>query len=90
MPADRQILFFIVQVMRAHTSFRTYISERHRLHLQVCQDDEVVVNVHNELADYEGTSIHWHGILQEGTPHMDGVAMVTQCPIPVHSAFQYK
>ncbi|KAL4235459.1 multicopper oxidase [Mactra antiquata] len=58
--------------------------------IHVCQYDEVVVNVYNELTDFEGTSIHWHGILQEGTPHMDGVAMVTQCPIPVHSAFQYR
>ncbi|WAR12214.1 LAC2-like protein [Mya arenaria] len=56
----------------------------------VCQGDTVVVNVYNQLGDFEGTTIHWHGILQEGTPHMDGVAMVTQCPIPTHSSFQYK
>lgn len=58
--------------------------------LHVCRGDTIVVNVYNHMADFEGTAIHWHGILQEGTPHMDGVAMVTQCPIPVHSAFQYR
>lgn len=58
--------------------------------LHICQGDTVTVNVYNQLSDFEGTSIHWHGILQEGTPHMDGVAMVTQCPISAHSIFQYK
>ncbi|KAH3771415.1 hypothetical protein DPMN_172732, partial [Dreissena polymorpha] len=58
--------------------------------LHVCQGDTVVVNVYNQLGDYEGTSIHWHGILQEGSPYMDGVTMVTQCPIPSQSSFQYR
>lgn len=38
----------------------------------------------------EATAIHWHGILQSKTPYMDGVAMLTQCPINRHSTFQYK
>ena len=57
---------------------------------QVCEGDEVVVDVHNELNNGEGTSIHWHGVLQHGSQHMDGVAMVTQCPIPAKTSFQYR
>ncbi|RUS74255.1 hypothetical protein EGW08_017993, partial [Elysia chlorotica] len=36
-----------------------------------------------------GALLHWHGIHQRGTPYMDGVSMVTQCPIPAHTAFTY-
>uniref|UniRef100_A0A1I8F8Y5 Plastocyanin-like domain-containing protein n=1 Tax=Macrostomum lignano TaxID=282301 RepID=A0A1I8F8Y5_9PLAT len=38
----------------------------------------------------EGTSVHWHGMHQVGTQHMDGVSMVTQCPINAHSSFTYR
>ncbi|KAH9818044.1 multi-copper oxidase laccase-like protein [Melampsora americana] len=34
-------------------------------------------------------SIHWHGIWQNGTPWMDGVTGVTQCPIPSGTEFTY-
>ena len=57
---------------------------------QVCENDIVVVNVENDLAGGLGTTIHWHGILQHGSQHMDGVPMVTQCPIPHTTSFQYK
>jgi iron transport multicopper oxidase len=58
--------------------------------IQVCEGDTVIVNVKNHLAGGVGTSIHWHGILQNGSQHMDGVAMVTQCPIPEGASFQYR
>ncbi|KAJ3146723.1 ferroxidase fet3 [Geranomyces michiganensis] len=35
------------------------------------------------------TSLHWHGITQKNTVAMDGPAMVTQCPIPPGSFFEY-
>lgn len=38
----------------------------------------------------EGTTIHWHGIHQRNTSFMDGVPMVTQCPITKYSSFTYK
>lgn len=57
--------------------------------IQVCENDEIVVNVFNNLRLSESTSIHWHGMLQKGTPFMDGVAMITQCPISPHTKFQY-
>ena len=57
---------------------------------QVCEGDEIVVNVYNAMETSEGTTIHWHGLLQEGTPHMDGVNLVTQCAIAQQSTFQYR
>lgn len=36
--------------------------------------DWIEVTVHNDIADPpEGTSIHWHGVRQRGTPYEDGV-----------------
>ena len=58
--------------------------------IQVCQGDTIVVNLENKMRSERVTSIHWHGIRQRGTPHMDGVGMVSQCPIIPHSSFQYK
>ncbi|XP_013415315.1 laccase-4-like [Lingula anatina] len=56
----------------------------------VCQNDTIIVNVKNKMSTSDGVTIHWHGILQEDSPHMDGVAMITQCPIPSHSTFRYE
>ena len=58
--------------------------------IQVCKGDTVVVNVNNMLRSQRITSIHWHGVKVRGSPHMDGVGMVTQCPIVPNSEFQYK
>ncbi len=58
--------------------------------IEVCQDDMITVNLLNKLRMTEGTSIHWHGVLQEGTPFMDGVSMITQCPILSNTYFQYR
>lgn len=57
--------------------------------LHVCVGDFIKVNVKNKLEGSEGTTIHWHGVHQNGSPHMDGVPMLTQCPIHAHSTFQY-
>jgi len=38
---------------------------------------------------YNGTSIHWHGIKQNQTMHMDGVNGVTQCPIAPKDSMTY-
>lgn len=35
------------------------------------------------------TTIHWHGVLQYHTPYMDGVPMLTQCPIQSPGVFRY-
>lgn len=50
--------------------------------------DRVIVNVENNLGN-QSTSLHFHGLFQNGTTHMDGAAGVTQCPIAPGSAFTY-
>ena len=56
--------------------------------IQVCQGDRIKVSIQNEMKT--STSIHWHGMLQRGTPHMDGIAQITQCPIGPKSSFLYE
>ncbi|KAK3922857.1 Laccase [Frankliniella fusca] len=56
--------------------------------LQVCLGDRLEVTVHNHMPE-QSTSVHWHGIQQRGTPYMDGVPFVTQCPVQPHSSFRY-
>lgn len=48
----------------------------------------MIVDVHNHLK-HNGTSIHWHGIRQLNTMHMDGVNGITQCPIAPGDSFTY-
>lgn len=50
--------------------------------------DRVIVNLKNDLGN-QSTSIHFHGLFQNGTTHMDGVGSVTQCPVPPGSSFTY-
>ncbi|KAJ5527091.1 hypothetical protein N7513_011250 [Penicillium frequentans] len=56
--------------------------------IEVDQGDRLIVNMYNGLGDKD-TSIHFHGMFQNGTNGMDGPAMVTQCPIPPGSSFTY-
>ena len=56
--------------------------------LIVHEDQTVVVNVKNNLTDQD-ISIHWHGMFQYQTPWMDGVGLITQCPIGVGNTFRH-
>ena len=58
--------------------------------IEVCQGDVIILNVLNKLRSSETTSIHFHGIHMKQTPEMDGVSLVTQCPIQQNSYFKYK
>ncbi|KAF2811471.1 uncharacterized protein BDZ99DRAFT_384451 [Mytilinidion resinicola] len=51
--------------------------------------DWIEVKVTN-LLDDEGTTLHWHGILQTEAPWMDGVPAVQMCPIPPTKSFTYR
>ncbi|KAL0572350.1 laccase, multicopper oxidase, benzenediol:oxygen oxidorectuctase [Marasmius crinis-equi] len=54
--------------------------------------DQLQINVVNNLDDdtmLQSTSIHWHGFVQKGTAWADGVAFVSQCPIPKGDSFLY-
>jgi FtsP/CotA-like multicopper oxidase with cupredoxin domain len=50
--------------------------------------DTIEVTVKNDLPD-EGTTIHWHGLLQNRTQFMDGVPAVSQCPIAPGASYTY-
>jgi len=52
------------------------------------EGDEIVVEVVNHASN--ATSIHWHGLFQNGTNWMDGTVGVTQCPIPPNHSFTYR
>ncbi|KIW07853.1 uncharacterized protein PV09_01768 [Verruconis gallopava] len=56
--------------------------------------DWIQVTVTNDLPEYsqeqgEGTSLHWHGFLQQETPYYDGVPSVQQCPIAPGKSVTY-
>ena len=44
---------------------------------QACWGDQVEITVANKMR-FNGTSIHWHGIRQLNSMHMDGVNGITQ------------
>merc|ERR1712072_1329433 len=56
--------------------------------IEIDEGDELEVFVKNDLP-VEST-IHWHGLLQRGTPQMDGVPGVTQFPIAPGGNFTYR
>ncbi|OAX30864.1 Cupredoxin, partial [Rhizopogon vinicolor AM-OR11-026] len=52
--------------------------------------DAFVIEVINQLTDdtmFKSTSIHWHGLYQNGTNYADGTSFVTQCPIAQNHSF---
>ncbi|EUC40009.1 multicopper oxidase [Bipolaris oryzae ATCC 44560] len=52
--------------------------------------DTVIVHVNNRLeTSQNGTSIHWHGLRQNGTNDQDGVSSITQCPTAPGSSMTY-
>ncbi|KAF4873616.1 Dihydrogeodin oxidase [Colletotrichum siamense] len=51
--------------------------------------DTFNITIMNKLSNFNGTSIHWHGIRQLGTNWMDGVPGVTECPIPPNEKLTY-
>ncbi|KAJ5629486.1 Iron transport multicopper oxidase fetC [Penicillium herquei] len=56
--------------------------------IEVDQGDRLVVNMYNGLGD-KSSSIHFHGMFQNGTNEMDGPSMVTQCPVAPGSSITY-
>ncbi|KAI3749844.1 hypothetical protein L2E82_20461 [Cichorium intybus] len=56
--------------------------------LEVSDGDTLVIKVLNN-ARYNVT-IHWHGILQLGTPWADGPDRITQCPIQPEASYTYQ
>ncbi|KAI0573426.1 SufI multicopper oxidase [Pyrenophora tritici-repentis] len=53
--------------------------------------DQVIVHVTNKLTtSNNGTSIHFHGLWQQGTNENDGVSSITQCPTAPGESMTYK
>ncbi|MCJ1284050.1 hypothetical protein MMC26_003381 [Xylographa opegraphella] len=57
--------------------------------LKATVGDTVIVNVNNQLGN-QSTSIHWHGLYQQGSNAMDGPVGVTQCAIPPGESYTYE
>ncbi|XP_067684150.1 uncharacterized protein [Haliotis asinina] len=57
--------------------------------IEVYQGQTVLVHVTNNM-DSDTTSVHWHGVRQKGSPWMDGVPFLTQCPILPGHTFTYQ
>ncbi|EMC94331.1 hypothetical protein BAUCODRAFT_46092, partial [Baudoinia panamericana UAMH 10762] len=56
--------------------------------IEVNEGDTIVVHVDNQATN--ATALHWHGIYQNGTPHMDGTVGITQCAIAPGRKFTYE
>ncbi|KAH8902464.1 multicopper like protein [Coniochaeta sp. PMI_546] len=56
--------------------------------IEVNRGDRIVVNVTNHLSK-NSTTIHWHGLFQNGTNWFDGTTGVTQCGIPPGESLVY-
>ncbi|KAF9232456.1 laccase [Melanogaster broomeanus] len=55
--------------------------------------DQFALTVENDLRDQDmwlSTSVHWHGLVQNGTNYADGVSFVTQCPIAQNGSFLHE
>lgn len=52
------------------------------------EGDHLVIEVENQSIN--STSIHFHGIFQNGTNFMDGTSGITQCPIAPGRKFRYE
>lgn len=56
--------------------------------INATKGDQIVAKVTNGLGN-ESTSVHWHGLYQNGTNYADGPPMVTQCEIPIGGSVTY-
>ncbi|EKM52914.1 uncharacterized protein PHACADRAFT_261609 [Phanerochaete carnosa HHB-10118-sp] len=55
--------------------------------IEANQGDRIVVKVTNMLENR--TTIHWHGLFQNGTNYYDGTAAITECGIPPGQSLVY-
>lgn len=56
--------------------------------VRVKRGDRVIVHLENGFNKFN-TSLHFHGLFQNGTNQMDGPEMITQCPIGPGDKFVY-
>lgn len=51
--------------------------------------DRIQLYLTNGFEEERNTSLHFHGLFQNGSNQMDGPEMVTQCPIPNNQTYLY-
>lgn len=56
--------------------------------IEINEHDTIRVTVNNQMTN--ATSIHWHGMYQNGSNSMDGTVGITQCPIAPNRSFTYE
>ncbi|KAF2815212.1 uncharacterized protein BDZ99DRAFT_379150 [Mytilinidion resinicola] len=56
--------------------------------IEANEGDTIVVQIINKATN--ATSIHWHGLYQNGSNWMDGTVGITQCPIAPGANFTYE
>jgi iron transport multicopper oxidase len=56
--------------------------------IQAFLGDQVVVNLNNQLGNVS-TSLHFHGLFQNGTTAMDGPVGSSQCSVPPGASVTY-
>ncbi|ODQ81781.1 hypothetical protein BABINDRAFT_160018 [Babjeviella inositovora NRRL Y-12698] len=56
--------------------------------IEVNKGDRLIVHLSNGLGNWN-TSLHFHGLFQNGTNQMDGPEMITQCPIVPGGSMTY-
>jgi iron transport multicopper oxidase len=56
--------------------------------VEVNKGDQLVLHMYNGLGDRD-TGLHFHGLFQNGTTHMDGPAYVNQCPVGPGGSMTY-
>ena len=72
-------------------TYRTFLAVNGLIpgpNLIVNYNQTVVVKVKNSLCS-DSISMHWHGMFQNNTPWMDGVAGISHCPIIPGADFTY-
>lgn len=57
--------------------------------IEAFENQEMHITIINTLHT-DSVSVHYHGIHQKGTPHMDGVAFISQCPVLPGQTFVHK
>ncbi|KAJ3309418.1 ferroxidase fet3 [Boothiomyces sp. JEL0838] len=53
------------------------------------QGDTLVINARNVLKEGQVTSVHFHGLFQNGTNYYDGALGINDCGIPFNSNYTY-
>ncbi|XP_056004117.1 uncharacterized protein LOC125657356 [Ostrea edulis] len=57
--------------------------------IEAYENQQMIIHVRN-LMHTDSTTLHFHGMHQRGTPHADGVAFISQCPILPGQTFTHR